>query len=443
MRNMALYNEALRLLQSLIRNACVNDYTPGSGQEVRSANTLANFFKGTYVKVQRFEPEPGRVSIAFTIPGTDPTAEPLTLLGHIDVVPVEEDMWTKKPFSADIEDGKLYGRGAMDMLFITASMATAVRDVARSGKQPTGTLTFVATADEESRANLGARWIAENEPEAFSWKNMLAETGGSHLPTKDGSDALVVVVGERGAAQRRIHVTGAAGHGSIPYGREFAIANIARVAHRLSHIHSPVQNTELWKGYVKAFRFDPDTENYLLNNPTDFSAFGELASYSASMAHTTYAPTVLRSGQAINVLPSHAYLELDIRPLPGVTDDDVDAEILEALGDLADKVRIERLIVDPATVSPTSGPLYDAIVDTFHEFFPEAAVIPTISAGGSDLQFGRRLGGNGYGFALHAKERTLSDVMALLHAHDEYIELEDLDLTVRAYRSVIRRMVGV
>lgn len=160
------------------------------------------------------------------------------------------------------------------------------------------------------------------------------------------------------------------------------------------------------------------------------------------MSHLTISPTVLRAGGAINVLPSSAYLELDIRPLPGMTQDDVDRVLLEGLGDLADEVRIEHLISEEATVSPTSGPLYEAILATFEEFFPGVPVIPTISAGGSDLRFGRRLGGVGYGFALHARERTLADVFAELHSHDEHLHLEDLDLTVRAYDALVRRFVG-
>ena len=141
--------------------------------------------------------------------------------------------------------------------------------------------------------------------------------------------------------------------------------------------------------------------------------------------------------------PSSATLDLDIRPLPGTTQDDVDAILAEALGDMFHEVRIERLISEPATVSSTDSPLYHAIVDTFDEFFPGVPVIPTIAAGGSDLRFGRRMGGNGYGFALHARERTLGDVFHLLHHHDEYIELEDVDLTVKAYRSLVRRFCGV
>ena len=126
------------MLQELIRNACVNDLTADSGEEYRNAATLEKFFEGTDVKVQKFEPHPGRVSVAFTVEGSDPQAEPLTLLGHIDVVPVDEPKWTKPPFDALIEDGKLYGRGAVDMLFITASQAAVTRKIAQ-GPRPKGT----------------------------------------------------------------------------------------------------------------------------------------------------------------------------------------------------------------------------------------------------------------------------------------------------------------
>ena len=330
------------------------------------------------------------------------------------------------------------------MLFLTATMAAVTRDVARSGR-PTGTLHFVGVADEEARGGLGAKWLSEEHPDAFSWRNCLSETGGSHLPVADGSDALVLVVGEKGAAQRRLHVSGDAGHGSNPYGRESAIAKIGEVARRIALIDVPVSDDPLWQGFVRTFRFSPEVETALLDGTDDtaFEHFGELSRYAHALSRLTLSPTVVRAGGAINVLPSSAILELDIRPLPGTTQDDVDAILTDALGDLADEVRIEHLITEPATVSPTSGPLYDALVATFEEFFPGVPVVPTVAAGGSDLRFGRRLGGVGYGFALHARERTLGDVFAQLHTHDEHIHLEDVDLTVQAYRSLARRFLGV
>lgn len=435
---MSLTDDTLALLQDLIRNGCVNYLTADSGHEVRNADTLEAFFAGTDVRVERYEPHPGRVSIAFTVEGSDPSAEPLTLLGHTDVVPVDRDKWTTDPFGGEIIDGRVYGRGATDMLYITAAMAACVRDVALQGK-PRGTLTFVGCADEEARGGLGAAWLAENGD--FSWKNCLSEEGGSHIPAADGSDALVVVVGEKGAGQRRLTVHGDAGHGSAPFGRDMAVAKIGEVARRVAAIAPEVRSDDIWEGYVRAWKFDPDTEAALLRGE-GYEAFGQLQGYSHAMSHLTISPTVLRAGDAINVLPSVAWMELDIRPLPGQTQDEIDEVLRSALGDLADEVEITHLITEEGTVSPTSGPLYDAILSTLDEFFPGTPVVPTIAAGGSDLRFARRKGGVGYGFALHSRGETLGSVLGELHSHDESVAVEDVDLTVRAYRSLIRRFVG-
>lgn len=446
---MSLYEDTLELLKELITNACVNDLTADSGYEVRNADTLEAFFAGTDVEVQRFEPHPGRTSIVFTVPGADRAAEPLTFLGHIDVVPVDEPKWTRPPFTAHIEDGKLYGRGSVDMLFITASMAAVTREVARAaqaGNPPQGTLSFAALADEEARGGLGAGWIYENEPDAFSWKNCLSETGGSHLPARDGSDALGFNVGEKGAGQRRLHVHGDPGHGSTPFGKDFAIVKIAEVARRIAAATPPVVTNDIWQGFVDAFKFDPATTAKLQDgtaDDADYTAFESLAAYAHAFSHTTISQTVLRAGGAINVLPSHAWLEMDIRPFPGQTQEDLDAFLTEALGDMADEVEIEHLITEDATESPAAGPLWEAIESTAKEFFPETAVIPVHATGGSDLRFARRSGGVGYGFALHARQRDMAEANSQLHAHDEHLYLEDLELTVQAYRSLTAKFLGL
>ncbi|NLZ57200.1 MAG: M20/M25/M40 family metallo-hydrolase [Corynebacterium sp.] len=441
---MTLYEETLPLLQELIRNACVNDLTPDSGQEVRNADTLERFFAGVpNVEIQRLEPRPGRTTIIFTVPGSDPDAEPLTLLGHTDVVPIDEPKWTKDPFGAEISEGQIWGRGAVDMLFITATQAAVTRQVAREGGLR-GTLTFVGIADEEARGGLGAKWIAEEHSQAFSWKNCLSETGGSHLPVTDGSDAVVINIGEKGAAQRRIHVHGDAGHGSIPFDRDSSIVKIGEVARRIAAADIAVAKDDIWQGFVQAFRFDPAVEKALLEgtDPAAYGEFGELARFAHAVSHLTIAQTVVRAGQAINVLPSHAYLELDIRTLPGQTNDYVDDALRKALGDLADEVEIEHLISEEATVSPTDSGLYHVLEKVLGDFFPDAPVVPIISSGGSDLRFGRRLGGVGYGFAVHARERTLAEALGQLHSHDEALHLEDLELTIRGYDAVVREFLG-
>lgn len=445
-----LYTDSLDLLQAMVRNACVNDLTADSGQEVRNADTLEAFFAEEIaagsVQVTRLQPREGRTSIIVTVPGSDPDAEPLTFLGHTDVVPVDRDRWSVDPFGGEVIDGRIYGRGTMDMLGLTAPMAVVTRQAARaargaasSGRPPRGTLTFVGVADEEARGGLGAKWLSEQHPDAFSWRNCVSETGGSHLPTTDGQDAVVVVVGEKGAAQRRLHVSGDAGHGSQPFGRDLTVARLAEVAGRIAAHRPAVSKDPLWRGFVEAFRFDPDVQDALLAGADDaaYLQFGDLARYADAVSHLTIAPTVLRAGQAINVLPSGGYLELDIRPLPGQDDDSVDAELRAVLGELADEVTIERLISEPAEVSTTDSALYRAIGETVGEFFPEARIVPALAAGGSDLRFARRLGGVGYGFALNARERTLAEVNAQLHTHDEHLYLEDLDLTVRAYAHLV------
>ncbi|MDN6198397.1 M20/M25/M40 family metallo-hydrolase [Corynebacterium flavescens] len=432
---MKLYEETLELLQELIRNACVNDLTPDSGNEVRNADTLERFFADTPVKIQRFESHPTRVSIAFTVPG-DSAKEPLTLLGHTDVVPIDAPKWSTPPFEALIEDGKIYGRGAVDMLFITASMAAVTKKVAQEGN-PGGELTFVGMADEEARGGLGGKWLVENHPDAFSWKNCLSETGGSHLP-----GAIAFNVGEKGAGQRRLHVHGDAGHGSTPYGKDFAIVKIGEVARRIAAAEPPAVSNEVWEGFVRTFGFDPATEAALIDGTGDYSAFGSLAAYAHAFSHTTIAETVLRAGNAINVLPSHAYLEMDIRPFPGQTQDDLDDFLRTALGDLADEVEIEHLITEDATQSSTDIALWHAIEATAKEFFPDKDVLPVLATGGSDLRFARRLGGNAYGFALHAANRDMASANSQLHSHDEHLYLEDLELTVRGYDSLVHRFLS-
>src|SRR5439155_357269 len=139
--------EVTELLQQLIRNACVNDGTPESGQETRSADLLESYLEGSGLDLQRFEPLPGRGSLVARIEGTDPQAPSLLLMGHMDVVPVNPDNWHEDPFAGELKDGVVWGRGAIDMLNLTASMAVATKRFAASGRRPRGSLVYLGVAD--------------------------------------------------------------------------------------------------------------------------------------------------------------------------------------------------------------------------------------------------------------------------------------------------------
>ena len=436
--------ETIDLLQRLIALASVNDLTPDSGNEEAAADLFESFFDGLPVEVERIEPHPGRTTLVVTLRGSDPSAQPLTFLGHTDVVPVDEKHWTHPPFAGEITEGSIWGRGSVDMLHLTAAMAVVTRrlaaDVSRGGARPAGTLTFVAAADEEARGGLGVPWIGEHRADAFPWDAQLSEMGGAHIRGARGKDSVVVIVGEKGAAQRRLHVRGDAGHGSIPLGRVSAVEMLARVSRVLSQAQWPQASDEIWAGFVRAFEFESELEESLISGTYrgDYGEFGDLAAYAHAVSHMTVAQTVARAGGPINVLPSSGELELDIRTLPGQNDDDVDRAITEALGELADHVTIERLLSEQATASSIDTKLYRAIEETLTQANPGAKVVPILFPGGSDLRVGRHKGGVGYGFGSCSSGATLGQVYSQLHAHDEHIAVEDVVSTVCALDHLTR-----
>ena len=455
----SLGEQTVDLLGRLVRLGCVNDLTADSGGEERAADLLEDFFVGLPVSIERITPYPGRTTLVVTVEGTrggdriqgrgrgsdhGRGSGALTLIGHTDVVPVDEERWTHPPFGADIDGGVMWGRGTVDMLHLTAAMAVVTREVARraqKGEPPARSLVFVAAADEEARGGLGVPWIGEHRPDALPWEAALSEMGGSRIVGARGGESIVIVVGEKGAAQRRLHIRGDAGHGSVPLGRTSAVERLAQVSAALSSARWPTATDEVWAGFVRAFEFDETTETSLINGTYegDYTEFGDLAAFAHAISHVTVAQTVAHSGGPINVMPSHATLELDIRTLPGVDDDDVDAAIAAALGDLAEHVTIERLLCEAATASSINTDLYRAIEAALTKRYPGASVVPVLFPGGTDLRVARRRGGIGYGFGAVDSGASLGQVYSQLHAHDEHIALAD----VRATAEVLDEVVSI
>ncbi|HZP30927.1 MAG TPA: M20/M25/M40 family metallo-hydrolase, partial [Acidimicrobiia bacterium] len=174
--------EVTDLLRQMIRNACVNDGKVESGGEVRNVDLLDDYLGTAGFDVERFEPQPGRSSLVARIEGSDPDAPSLLLMGHTDVVPVNVDGWTRDPFAGEVVDGFVWGRGAIDMLNLTASQAVAFRRLAQSGFTPRGTLIYLAVADEEALGTWGAHWLIDHEHEAVYADYVLTESGGWHMP---------------------------------------------------------------------------------------------------------------------------------------------------------------------------------------------------------------------------------------------------------------------
>jgi len=182
MSTLAEDRDVVDLTQRMIRNQCVNDGTKDSGQEIRTVELLESFFSGCGVDLERFEPEPGRASLLARIPGRDSTAPTLMLMGHTDVVAVNPSSWTRDPFGGELIDGWVWGRGAIDMLGQTASMAVALRRLVKEGWRPRGTLAYLAVADEEAGGTYGSGWLTEHAPDAVKADFVLTESGGMALP---------------------------------------------------------------------------------------------------------------------------------------------------------------------------------------------------------------------------------------------------------------------
>jgi acetylornithine deacetylase/succinyl-diaminopimelate desuccinylase-like protein len=173
-------DESVHLLQQLIKAKCVNDGTVESGQEVHAADILEGYLGSTGLDIERFEPQPGRTSLVARIEGSDPDAPSLLLMGHTDVVPVNEEGWSREAHSGDLVDGFVWGRGAVDMLNLTATQAVAFRRLAASGFTPKGTLIYLAVADEEALGTWGAKHLVEHERDAVYADYVLTESGGYH-----------------------------------------------------------------------------------------------------------------------------------------------------------------------------------------------------------------------------------------------------------------------
>ena len=203
----ALATESTELLRTLIRNACVNDGRVTSGQEVRNADALEDYFAGSGLVCERYVAAPGRESLIVRIEGDDASAPVLLLMGHTDVVPANPTGWQRDPFGAEVEDGIVWGRGAIDMLNLTATMAVAVWRLRASDFRPRGTLIYLAVADEEALGTYGAGHLIEHEPGAVRADYVITESGGVPIPTSSGP-LLPLTVGEKGVNWRRLVVRG-------------------------------------------------------------------------------------------------------------------------------------------------------------------------------------------------------------------------------------------
>ena len=441
----ALTAQTVELLQQLIRNQCVNDGSVGSGQEVRTSDVLRAYLEGSGLDLEVYEPvgAPGRASLVARIEGSDPTAPTLCLMGHTDVVPVTPAHWTRDPFGGELVNGEVWGRGAVDMLNLTASQAVALKALAcrPGGWRPRGTLVYLACADEEAGGTLGAGHVCAQHWDALRADYLLTENGGMVSRGAHGGELNVTVhVGEKGVAWRRLRITGTPGHGSMPYGADNALVKAARVVGRLAEYRPAPYVDELWRGFVGSLALDAAVKAALVDPSRVDESIATLspgmAKYAWSATHTTFSPNLCRGGVKTNVIPDVVDVEVDIRTIPGDNEDEVRRHLDKALGDLAEEVEVEKLFSKPASVSPTGTPLWDVLGRVVDAHYPGARLMPRLIVGFTDAPYFRERGAVAYGFGLFSRALTAEAMAGRFHGNDERIDVESLALTTRAWLEV-------
>ena len=439
--------ESVELLQQLIRNRCVNDGSVGSGQEVRTSDVLRAYLGGCGLDVQVFEPAgaPGRTSLVARIEGTDPAAPTLCLMGHTDVVPVTAAHWTRDPFGGELVNGEVWGRGAIDMLNLTATQAVALKTLARKGWRPRGTLVYLACADEEAGGALGAGHVSKKHWDALRADYLLTENGGT-VSARGGELSVTVHVGEKGVAWRRLSVKGTPGHGSMPYGADNALVKAAHVVTRLADYRPAPYVSELWAGFVGSLDLDPALRASLTDPARVDEAIARLpagvAKFAWSSTHTTFSPNMCHGGVKTNVIPDVVDVEVDIRTVPGDSEDEVRRHLDKALGDLAEEVTIEKLFSKPASTSPTGTPLWDVLGRVVDAHYPGARLLPRMIVGFTDAPYFRDHGAVAYGFGLFSRALTAEAMAGRFHGNDERVDVESLALTTQAWLETCELFLG-
>lgn len=433
-------SQVITLLQTLIQNACVNDGTRNSGHEHRSVETLLEYFG---VAGEIFEPAPGRQSLIYRISGTDPDAPSLALVPHLDVVPVEPSGWSQDPFGGEIIDGFVYGRGAIDMLNVTAAMSAAVHPYLTGETQPRGDLLFIAVADEEGGGRFGASALVEERWDLVRADYLLTEV--AYPPPSSATEPLVpVAIGEKGAFWSTLTATGTPGHGSAPYQSDNALRKMVKALHGLFESDTPVSISPEWENFLSALALEDDLKEALTDPDRVDEAIDRLAvtdplfaRYVHAVTHLTVSPNMLDAGMKANIIADGAKASVDIRALPGMDRDFVDSYLLKAMGSARDDIEIAPQMDKESTISPIGNPLWDAIASSVEELEGHRNLLPTLMNVGTDARFWRPKGTIAYGVGLFDDRMTFSEMLALFHGHDERVTVKSVERTTALYERVL------
>ncbi|MEY9857229.1 acetylornithine deacetylase/succinyl-diaminopimelate desuccinylase-like protein [Catenulispora sp. GAS73] len=420
------YGEVVGFLRDLIRIDTSNPVKP----ERPAAEYVAEKLAEAGLEPQIFESEPGRASVVARIEGSDPSADALLLHGHLDVVPADPADWTFDPFAAEVRDGMVWGRGAVDMKDMDAMMLAVTRRMLREGRKPRRDVVLAFLADEEAGGNYGAKFLAKEHPDLFDGvSEAVSEVGGYSYEVSPELRFYLIETAQKGLAWMRLQARGQAGHGSM-INDDNAVTALAEAVARIGRHDWPVTLTPTVTTFLTEVTealgvdFDP-------KDPASARAavakIGPLARFIGATLQHTANPTKLEAGYKVNVIPERAFAEIDGRFLPGL-EQEYFAEIDKLLGP---DVTREFSHYDIALEAPFEVPLVEKMMASLQAEDPAARIVPyCLSAGTDNKTFGVMDMGRGvirgYGFVPLKLDPSL-DFAAMFHGVDERVPLDALE----------------
>ncbi|MGA7705588.1 MAG: M20/M25/M40 family metallo-hydrolase [Solirubrobacteraceae bacterium] len=446
-------DDATRLLQRLIRFDTVNP----PGDERAAIEYLRATLADVGFECELLGVEPARPNLVARLKGLSegPT---LCYLGHVDTVLADASEWTHDPWSGEIAEGCMWGRGSLDMKSQVAAEIAAAAGLAREGWRPArGDLLVVAVVDEETGGELGAKWLCETHPEKVRCDMLLNEGGGPHFELGD-QRFYGVCCAEKGVFRFTVSAEGAAGHASMPKLGENALLKLAPVLERFASRQPALAPTAEPLAFLRGVGEDESDPAAALARLEAIDP--RLLQLLEPMFGVTFAPTKASASEKINVIPSKAELRVDCRVPPGLGEAETRTAIEQVLGGLdglalqfgaedgpgvpaRETLRIDFTERISGNRSPVSSPLMDALAAWIETNDPGAKTVPTILPGFTDSRHFRAAFPEcvAYGF-FPQRNQSLLETQALIHAPDERIDMLDLAWAADFYRQLALELLG-
>ncbi|WP_234531385.1 M20/M25/M40 family metallo-hydrolase [Streptomyces sp. R39] len=419
-------DEVVDLCRELIRFDTSN-YGDHSGPgERKAAEWVAEKLAEVGLEPRIFESHPGRASTVARIEGADPSRPALLIHGHLDVVPANADDWTHHPFSGEVADGCVWGRGAVDMKDMDAMTLAVVRDRLRSGRKPPRDIVLAFLADEEAGGTWGARHLVDNHPDLFDGvTEAISEVGGFSFTVNEQRRLYLIQTAEKGMHWMKLKVAGTAGHGSMIH-RDNAITELSEAVARLGRHRFPVRVTKTTRAFLDELGDALGTELDPEDMESTLARLGGIAKLIGATLGNTANPTQLNAGYKVNVIPGEATAHVDGRFLPGHEEEFL-ADLDRILGPNVVRTDVHS---DKALETSFDGALVEAMQSSLLAEDPTAKAIPYMLSGGTDAKSFDDLGIRGFGFAPLKLPPEL-DFAGMFHGVDERVPVDGLRFGVR------------